>query len=154
MVKIAMVDKKLGHSLKGMRCAVSGSGNVALYAAEKLLEYEAKVITVSDSNGVLVFDNGMMTEDLAKIFKCKDVDNDRLGSLNGDINARYIKNESPWSIDVKYNLALPCATQNEIDENGAKLLVKNGVLGVFEVSLVDSRSRVLHETLPHCCFPE
>ena len=90
MVKIAMVDKKLGHSLKGMRCAVSGSGNLALYAAEKLLEYDAKVavsgsgnlalyaaeklleydakvITVSVSNGALVFDNGMTTEDLAKI---------------------------------------------------------------------------------------
>jgi glutamate dehydrogenase (NADP+) len=126
------VEKRLDRSLEGMRCAVSGSGNVAQYASQKLLEFGAKVITLSDSNGVLVFDDGMTQKDWETIVETKQVKRGRLSSLEGKVSGRYVPGESPWSIDVKYDLALPCATQNEIDEDGAKLLVKNGVLAVTE----------------------
>jgi glutamate dehydrogenase (NADP+) len=115
-----------------MRCAVSGSGNVAQYASQKLLELEAKVITISDSNGVLVFEDGMTSEDLKKVMDCKNVKRGRLLDLDGQVSGKYVAKQSPWTMDVKYDLAFPCATQNEIDEAGAKLLVKNGVLGVLE----------------------
>jgi glutamate dehydrogenase (NADP+) len=131
MAQIA-VEKRLGKSLKGMRCSVSGSGNVAQYASQKLLELEAKVITVSDSNGVLFFEDGMTEADLKKVMDCKNIKRGRLLDLDGQVSGRYVAKQSPWSMDVKYDLALPCATQNEIDEAGAKLLVKNGVLGVLE----------------------
>mmetsp|Transcript_4889 Transcript_4889/g.7418 ORF Transcript_4889/g.7418 Transcript_4889/m.7418 type:complete len:510 (-) Transcript_4889:206-1735(-) len=126
------VEKRLHKNLKGMRCAVSGSGNVAQYASQKLLEYGAKVMTVSDSSGVLVFDNGMTQEDWDAVVDTKQVKRARLASLEGKTTGRYIADKSPWALDIKYDLALPCATQNEIDGDGAKLLVKNGVMGVME----------------------
>jgi glutamate dehydrogenase (NADP+) len=119
-------------SLEGKRCAVSGSGNVAQYAAEKLLEVGAKVMTFSDSNGVLVFDNGMTKADLKTLMDFKNVARGRLSAIGDKVSGRYISGESPWSIDVKYDLAFPCATQNEITKPGAELLVKNGIRGVFE----------------------
>lgn len=131
ITKIAV--EKTGKSLTGMKCAVSGSGNVAQYACQKLLEFGAKVMTVSDSNGVLLFDNetGMTKEDLDDILVCKNVKRARLSTLATD-KRKYIAGSSPWRLDMHYDLALPCATQNEIDEEGANLLVKNGVLGVAE----------------------
>ena len=105
---------------------------MAQYAAQKLMQLGAKVITMSDSNGVLVFDNGMTEKDWDTIVDCKQVKRGRLSSLDGKVSGRYVANGTPWSVDVKYDLALPCATQNELDEDGAALLIKNGVLGVFE----------------------
>ena len=134
MTKLA-VEEKLNRSLDGMRCAVSGSGNVAQFACEKLLELGARVVTVSDSNGVLIFEDGMTGEDLKVVAECKNVKRGRLGSLEKEVNGRYIDGASPWSLDMPYDLALPCATQNEINEEGARLLVKNGVVGVLEVCL-------------------
>lgn len=126
------IKLKLGIPMEGMRVAVSGSGNVAQYASEKLLQLGAKVITMSDSNGVLIFDNGMTQEEWNTIIKCKQDARDRLSSLEGKVSGRYVANETPWSVDVKYDVALPCATQNELNEDGANLLIKNGVVGVFE----------------------
>jgi len=134
MTKLA-VEKKLNRSLEGMRCAVSGSGNVAQFACEKLLELGAKVMTVSDSNGALVFDDGMTKDDLKLVMDCKNVKRQRLSALEGEVTGRYVDGASPWSLDMPYDLALPCATQNEINGEAAKLLVKNGVLGVLEVRL-------------------
>jgi glutamate dehydrogenase (NADP+) len=132
MTQIA-VKEKLGRSLEGMRCAVSGSGNVAQFAAQKLLELKAKVITLSDSNGVLVFENGMTKNDWNMVVQCKNVHRARLSSLaDMGCTGTYIANQTPWSIDVLYDLALPCATQDEINEKGAARLVKNGVLGCLE----------------------
>jgi glutamate dehydrogenase (NADP+) len=131
IAEIAMKDK-LDRSLKGMRCAVSGSGNVAQYASQKLMQLGAKVITMSDSNGVLVFDDGMTEKDWDTIIDCKQVKRGRLSSLDGDVSGRYVANETPWSVNVKYDFAFPCATQNELDEDGVALLIKNGVLGIFE----------------------
>lgn len=126
------VREKLGCTLQNMRCSVSGSGNVAQYASEKLLQLGAKVITLSDSNGVLIFENGMTEEDLKEIMDCKNVKRGRLSSIADKVSGKYIPGETPWSIDVQYDLALPCATQNEIRKEGALLLVKNGVKGVLE----------------------
>lgn len=131
ITKIA-VEKKLGRSLEGMRCAVSGSGNVAQYASELLMKFKAKVMSVSDSNGVLIFENGMTEADLKAIMDCKNVQRARLSSLESKVSGKYLPGETPWSVDIKYDLALPCATQNEIRKEGAELLVKNGVLGVLE----------------------
>jgi glutamate dehydrogenase (NADP+) len=126
------IQKKLQRSMKGLRCAVSGSGNVAQFATKKLLELGAKVVTVSDSNGVLLFEEGMIQEDFDMIIECKTVKRDRLASLDGKTSGRYIAQKSPWQLDVPYDVALPCATQNEITLEGAKLLVKNGILAVCE----------------------
>jgi len=126
------VQKKLDRSMEGMRCAVSGSGNVAQYACQKLMEFGAKVITVSDSSGVLLFEKGMTQGDWDVLIETKQVQRARLSSLKGKVTGRYIADETPWSLQKKYDLALPCATQNEIDEDGANRLVKNGVLGIME----------------------
>lgn len=139
--KIAMEKKYNGQSLEGMRCAVSGSGNVAQYAVEKLIEFGAKVITMSDSNGVLIFEDGITQEDLRLIMECKNLHRQRLHTLVDKISggrARYIPDKSPWTIiiddnNIQYDIAFPCATQNEIDIDSAKALVNNaGVKGVFE----------------------
>jgi glutamate dehydrogenase (NADP+) len=126
------IQKKLNRSLDGLRFGVSGSGNVAQYAVKKLLELGAKVVTMSDSNGVLLFENGMTQDDIEKVIECKNVHRDRLASLNTRVTGVYIATQSPWTLDVPFDIALPCATQNEINEAGAKLLVKNGVLALCE----------------------
>lgn len=127
------VQHKLDQSLEGMRCAVSGSGNVAQYAAQKLLQLGAVVVTVSDSDGALVFDDGMTEEDWKALIDCKNVKRDRLSSLGKVVSGRYVAKASPWALkDVKFDLALPCATQNEIDSSGAEQMVANGVKGVLE----------------------
>jgi glutamate dehydrogenase (NADP+) len=133
--------------LQGMRCAVSGSGNVAQYAAHKLLQLGAIVVTMSDSNGVLVFDqNGMTMDDWHAVIHCKNVQRGRLSSLQGKVSGRYVANATPWNLPyasggdndtqdplVKFDLALPCATQNEIDGPAAERMVSTlGVKGVLE----------------------
>jgi len=126
------VEKQLNRSLSGLRCAVSGSGNVAQFATKKLLEYGAKVITVSDSNGLLLFEDGMTTEDLDIIMNCKNNHRGRLSSLEGKVSGTYLVGKSPWNLEIPMDIALPCATQNEINEDGANLLLKNGILLVGE----------------------
>lgn len=127
-----VAEKRLGRSLEGMRCAVSGSGNVAQYACRKLLDFGAKVLTVSDSNGLLLFADGMTESDWSAMMECKNVQRARLSSLAGIVRAQYIEGQTPWSIDEQYDMALPCATQNEINEDGAKRLIENGVAAVLE----------------------
>lgn len=131
MAKIVM-ERKSGLSLKGTRCAVSGSGNVAQYASKKLIEYGAKVVSMSDSSGVLWFDEGMTEEDWNEVIEAKQIKRSRLKSIEGKVSGRYIPNESPWSLDSKCDFAFPCATQNEIDGEAAERLCANGLLGLFE----------------------
>jgi glutamate dehydrogenase (NADP+) len=128
------IQKQYQRSLTDIRCAVSGSGNVAQFAAQKLIQLGAKVVTISDSNGVLVFDNGMTNEDLNIIMECKNLHRGRLSSLQNAITGKYIPDMSPWSLipDVKYEIALPCATQNEIKADHADRMVLHGVKGIFE----------------------
>jgi glutamate dehydrogenase (NADP+) len=120
------------RSLQGVRCAISGSGNVAQFTAKKLLELGAVVVTVSDSNGVLVFENGMTRQDWEAVMECKNVQRGRLSSLQD--RGRYIPGASPWTLlpDVSYDIALPCATQNEITADYAERFVTYGIKGVLE----------------------
>jgi glutamate dehydrogenase (NADP+) len=126
------IEKGLNRSIEGLRCAVSGSGNVAQNAAKKLISLGSRVLTVSDSNGVLFFADGMTQEDLETVMECKNKRRSRLSNLEGKTSGEYIAERSPWQLDVPFDVALPCATQNEIDETGANLLVKNGVLALCE----------------------
>ena len=119
-------------SLEGKTVIISGSGNVAIYACEKVTEMGAKVVAMSDSNGCIYDKNGI---DLDLIKQIKEVERGRIKEyLNTYIDAKYIEKtgaDSPiWKI--KADIALPCATQNEVTLNSAKALVENGVFAVGE----------------------
>lgn len=118
-----------GDSFKNKKVVVSGSGNVAIYAAYKATELGATVIAMSDSNGVIYDEKGI---DLDFIRELKEVKRGRIKAyLDTHKDAKYFENsKSIWKI--KCDIALPCATQNEIDINDAKELVKNGVIAVCE----------------------
>ncbi|NIA27990.1 MAG: NADP-specific glutamate dehydrogenase [Desulfobulbaceae bacterium] len=122
--------KHHGHSLDGKVALVSGAGNVAQYAAEKLIDLGAKVVTMSDSTGFVYEPAGIDTERLAYI---KDLKLNRRGSLQeyaDNFGAEFHARKRPWSVPC--DLAFPCATQNELDEDDAKTLVKNGCIAVAE----------------------
>ena len=118
-----------GNSFKGKTVCLSGSGNVAIYACEKATQLGAKVITMSDSNGYIVDKNGI---DLDLIKQLKEVERKRIKEyVNVHTDAEYHEGCSGvWT--TKCDIALPCATQNEIDKNSAKTLVDNGVIAVCE----------------------
>ena len=122
--------KRVGKSLKGMRVSVSGSGNVAQYAVEKAMQLGAKVVTVSDSGGTVVDEAGFTPEKLAKLMEIKNIKYGRCSEYAAEVGAQFIPNARPWNVPV--DVALPCATQNELDENDAKTLIKNGVVCVAE----------------------
>ncbi len=123
----AMLQKS-GHDLKGMTVAISGAGNVAIYAAEKAMELGAKPVTMSDSTGWIYDPQGI---DLAAIKEIKEVNRQRLSVYKEyRPDAQYHEGKGVWS--VKCDVALPCATQNELNADDAKLLVDNGVIAVAE----------------------
>ncbi len=120
-----------GESLAGKTATVSGSGNVAQYTVEKLLEYGAKPLTLSDSSGTIVDPDGIDAEKLAWVMNLKNVRRSRIGEYaNHFKGSSFHANKRPW--DVKCDLAFPSATQNEIDGNDAKTLVANGCICVSE----------------------
>ena len=120
-----------GDGLDGKVCAVSGSGNVAQFTIEKLIELGAKPVTVSDSGGCIYDKDGIDEEKLSFI---KDLKNNRRGRISEYVDqysgAKYHENKTPWNFEV--DLAYPCATQNELPLEDAKILHKNGCKGVFE----------------------
>lgn len=118
-------------SLEGKLCAVSGSGNVAQYAIEKLIEFGAKPISVSDSGGSIYDAEGIDTEKLEFIKELKNVKRGRISEYADKFKgSEYHENATPWNF--KTDFAFPCATQNELPIEDAKTLVKNGCKGVFE----------------------
>ena len=120
--------KKNGKDIKGKTVVVSGSGNVAIYAVEKAHQLGAKVVTVSDSNGWVYDPDGI---DVAALKEIKEVKRRRLTEYkNYRPNSEYHEGKGVWSI--KADIALPCATQNELELDDAKTLVKNGVIAVAE----------------------
>ena len=120
--------KKNGKYIKGKTVVVSGSGNVAIYAVEKAQQLGAKVVTVSDSNGWVYDPDGI---DVAALKEIKEVKRQRLTEYkNYRPNSEYHEGKGVWSI--KADIALPCATQNELELDDAKTLVKNGVIAVAE----------------------
>ncbi|WP_416560087.1 NADP-specific glutamate dehydrogenase [Limnohabitans sp. yimb22184] len=122
--------KTRGKSFKGLRVSVSGSGNVAQYAVEKAMALGAKVVTVSDSSGTVVDEDGFTPEKLAILMKVKNHDYGRVNDYAKLVGARFEAGKTPWH--VKVDVALPCATQNELHENDAKTLIANGVVCVAE----------------------
>lgn len=122
--------KTRGDSLKGKICAVSGSGNVAQYTVEKLIQMGAKVITLSDSDGYIYDKDGIDTKELNCVLQLKNVKRGRIKECAKEFNCKYFEKAKPWSI--KCDVAFPSATQNEIDENDAKTLVKNGCMAIGE----------------------
>jgi len=122
--------KTRGDSLKGKVCAVSGSGNVAQYTVEKLLQMGAKVVTLSDSNGYIYDKDGIDTKELNCVLHLKNVKRARIKECAKEFSCKYFENQKPWS--VKCDVAFPSATQNEIDESDAKTLVKNGCIAIGE----------------------
>ncbi len=122
--------KTQGDSLKGKVCAVSGSGNVAQYTVEKLLQMGAKVVTLSDSNGYIYDKDGIDTKELNCVLHLKNVKRARIKDCAKEFSCKYFEGQKPWS--VKCDVAFPSATQNEINENDAKTLVKNGCIAIGE----------------------
>lgn len=122
--------KTRGMSFEGMRVSVSGSGNVAQYAVEKAMALGAKVVTVSDSSGTVVDEDGFTPEKLTILMKVKNHDYGRVDDYAKLVGARFEAGKTPWH--VKVDVALPCATQNELHENDAKTLIANGVICVAE----------------------
>lgn len=122
--------KTRGDSLAGKRAVVSGSGNVAQYACEKLLHNGAKVLSVSDSSGCVHFPDGMTEAQLEALKELKEVRRERLSVYAKEQSLPYFAGEKPWGIPC--DLALPCATQNELDEKDAQTLLSNGCFCVSE----------------------
>ena len=120
----------IDDSIKGKNIAISGSGNVAQYAAEKVNELGGKVITLSDSGGSIHDPDGIDDDKLAYIMELKNVKRGRISEYSEKYNVSYMDGERPWSIPC--DVALPCATQNEISGTEAKTLVKNGCKAVSE----------------------
>lgn len=120
-----------GDSIAGKKVLISGSGNVAQYAAEKAIQLGAKVLTVSDSNGFVKFaDNGMTEAQLAALIELKEVRRERLSVYAKEQGLEYFEAQKPWAVPC--DVALPCATQNELDEADAKTLLANGCFCVAE----------------------
>ncbi|MBP5456108.1 MAG: glutamate dehydrogenase, partial [Paludibacteraceae bacterium] len=129
-----MLETK-GDTLKGKTVAISGSGNVAQYAVEKCTQLGAKVLTVSDSNGTIYDPDGISKEKLDFIFELKNVKRGRIKEYAAKYpTAKYYENARPWQIaDIKtLDVAMPCATQNELDGDDAKALLAKGVKVVAE----------------------
>jgi glutamate dehydrogenase (NADP+) len=122
--------KTRGESLQGKICTVSGSGNVAQYTVEKLLQLGAKPVTLSDSDGSIFDANGITTEKLAFVLDLKNVRRGRIREYADKFGARFIQGQRPWS--VRCDCAFPSATQNEIDGEDAKNLLANGCTLVCE----------------------
>ncbi|EPJ3763006.1 TPA: NADP-specific glutamate dehydrogenase [Providencia stuartii] len=121
--------KRHGLGFEGMRVAVSGSGNVAQYTIEKCMELDATVVTASDSNGTVVDEAGFTPEKLARLEEIKN-NYGRVEAYAKEFGLTYLAGQQPWCVPV--DIALPCATQNELDTAAAELLIKNGVKAVAE----------------------
>ncbi|MCR9248992.1 MAG: NADP-specific glutamate dehydrogenase [bacterium] len=119
-----------GDGLKDKICVVSGSGNVAQYTTEKLIERGAKVVTLSDSSGYIYDKDGIDTEKLAYVKHLKNEKRARISEYIEKYKSATFRKGRPWSVPC--DLAYPCATQNEIDKEDAEFLVKNNCKGIFE----------------------
>jgi glutamate dehydrogenase/leucine dehydrogenase len=118
------------EGIEGKVALVSGSGNVAQYSVEKLTELGAKVVTVSDSSGTIYDPDGINNEKLDFIQELKNNKRGRINEYAEEYGVEFLENKNPWSIAC--NIAVPCATQNEISGNDAKTLIKNGCMAVAE----------------------
>lgn len=137
--------KRKGETLKGKIVAVSGSGNVAQYATEKVLEHGGKVVTLSDSSGFIYDPDGIDREKLDYVMDLKNNQRGRIKEYAEKYGCKYQAGKRPWS--VKCDVALPCATENEINGEEAKMLLKNGCHVVSEGANMPSTPDAVHEFL-------
>jgi len=122
--------KTRGQNISGKIVTVSGSGNVAQYACEKATQLGAKVVTLSDSSGFVYDPDGIDEDKLAYVLELKNIRRGRIEEYAKKYNVEYFPGKTPWGI--KCDIALPCATQNEVNEDDARELVKNGCFVVAE----------------------
>ncbi|MET1257221.1 NADP-specific glutamate dehydrogenase [Aliikangiella maris] len=127
---IDLMLKQQRDSLADKTVVISGSGNVAQYAAQKVIQLGGKVVTMSDSSGFIYDPDGIDADKLAYIVELKTVKRGRIKEYADKYGCEYFADEKPWGINC--DVAIPCATQNEIDVNDAKLLVANGVKAIAE----------------------
>ena len=133
-----------GDSFKGKTVVVSGSGNVAQYATEKATQLGAKVVTLSDSSGYILDKDGIDADKLAYVMDLKNVRRGRISEyVKKYPNAVFFKGEKPWSVSC--DVALPCATQNELNGEHAKQLVDNGCICVAEGANMPSTPEAIYE---------
>lgn len=142
-----MVQRKdVAPSLAGLRCAISGSGNVSQFAAEKLLSFGAIPQTFSDSDGTLYKETGFDEADLAVVCHHKNEKRGRLRELEGHAEGwEYFEGMRPWQVGKGYDVALPCATQNEVSLEDALALVQKGVMVVAEGANMPSTPEAVEE---------
>ena len=138
---LEMLDTRK-DSLKGKTVTVSGSGNVAQFACEKLIELGAKPVTLSDSSGFIYDPDGITQEKIEYVKKLKSVRSARISEYAKKFNVEYVEGKRPWSI--KCDIALPCATENELDLDDAKKLTDNGCYVVAEGANMPSTTNAVH----------
>ena len=129
-------------SFDGKTVSISGSGNVAQFAVEKIIELGGKVVTMSDSSGFVYDKDGFTTEKLEFIFQLKNIRRGRIKEYADEFGAEFNEGKKPWS--VKCDVALPCATQNEISGDDAKQLVDNGCFCISEGANMPSDPDAIH----------
>ena len=122
--------KRSGESVDGKRVAISGSGNVAQYAARKVMDLGGKVISLSDSEGTLYCESGLTEEQWLALLELKNVQRGRISELAARFGLEFLAGQHPWALAC--DIALPCATQNELDAEAARTLLRNGCLCVAE----------------------
>ncbi len=131
---VYFVEKMLEQKnldFKNKKVSISGSGNVAQYAAEKVISLGGKVVTMSDSSGFIYDKEGINVEKLKYLMKIKNLDRERISKyVEKFTSASYFQNKTPWAVEC--DIALPCATQNELGLSDAKNLIKNGCICVGE----------------------
>ncbi len=136
-----------GDGFKGKTVTVSGSGNVAQYAVQKATELGGKCVTLSDSNGTIHDPNGIDAEKLAYVMNLKNVKRGRITEYAQKYNCEFLEGKRPWG--VKCDIALPCATQNEVTGAEAETLVKNGCICVAEGANMPSEPEAINVYLKH-----
>ncbi|MFJ4119321.1 NADP-specific glutamate dehydrogenase [Pseudomonas psychrophila] len=122
--------KRSGQRIDGKRVAISGSGNVAQYAARKVMDLGGKVISLSDSEGTLYCEAGLSEEQWEALMDLKNVKRGRISELAGQFGLEFLGGQHPWNLAC--DIALPCATQNELDAEAARTLLSNGCVCVAE----------------------
>ena len=136
--------KAKNDSFEGKKVVISGSGNVAQYAAEKAIELGATILTLSDSGGYIVDEDGIDSEKLKFVMDLKNIRRGRISEyVEKYPNAKYVVGARPWS--VKCDIALPCATQNELNGEEAKQLIENGCMCVSEGANMPCMPEAIHE---------
>ena len=134
-----------GIDIKGKRVAISGSGNVATYTAEKLIQLGAKVVTMSDSDGTIYVPEGLSEEQMHYIFELKNYYRGRIREFAEEYGCEYFEGGKPWGVPC--DIAMPSAAQNELNGDDARTLLANGVIAVSEGANMPSTPEAVHAFL-------